>query len=280
MTARPIRESLQEYARGLAGGLLFSLPLLYTMEMWWAGHNAPPERLLVIIALTFVLLLGYNHFAGLREESDLASDVFESIEEMGLGLLLALLMLAVLGQLTADASVGEVVGKVVMEGMTAAIGLSVGTEQLGDITQPERLRRMGREGEIVLAGLGAVLVAANVAPTEEVLMIAVETSPWALIGLAALSVAMAWLLLHYSEFKGAGRVARTRLTGFALGGAIVTYAVALAMAAALLWADGRFDGAGWVAGVRQVVVLGFPAVLGAAAARLLLGAGLDEGEDE
>ncbi|MDQ3135846.1 MAG: TIGR02587 family membrane protein, partial [Acidobacteriota bacterium] len=34
---RPIKKSLQEYARGVAGGLLFSLPLLYTMEVWWMG---------------------------------------------------------------------------------------------------------------------------------------------------------------------------------------------------------------------------------------------------
>lgn len=33
----PLVASLQEYARGIAGGLIFSLPLLYTMEVWWAG---------------------------------------------------------------------------------------------------------------------------------------------------------------------------------------------------------------------------------------------------
>jgi uncharacterized membrane protein len=54
--------------------------------------------------------------------------------------------------------------------------------------------------------------------------------------------------------------------------------VALVAAAVLLWAFGRFDGAGTAGSVRQVVVLGFPAVLGAAAARLLLG-GSDGGDD-
>ncbi len=45
---RPSSESLREYGRGLAGGLLFSLPLIYTMEVWWAG----------IIAAVVALLLG------------------------------------------------------------------------------------------------------------------------------------------------------------------------------------------------------------------------------
>jgi len=31
---RSTAESLQEYGRGIAGGLMFSIPLLYTMEVW------------------------------------------------------------------------------------------------------------------------------------------------------------------------------------------------------------------------------------------------------
>jgi hypothetical protein len=42
---RPVHKSLQEYARGIAGGLLFSLPLIYTMEVWWAGFTSHPMRL-------------------------------------------------------------------------------------------------------------------------------------------------------------------------------------------------------------------------------------------
>ena len=41
---RPIAKSLQEYGRGIAGGMLFSLPLLYTMEVWWAGFSIHPWR--------------------------------------------------------------------------------------------------------------------------------------------------------------------------------------------------------------------------------------------
>jgi uncharacterized membrane protein len=58
--------SLKEYGRGLAGGLLFSLPMLYTQEMWRAGGLLGPERLLVGVLGTFLMLLGYNRFSGLR----------------------------------------------------------------------------------------------------------------------------------------------------------------------------------------------------------------------
>ena len=40
----PVGNSLREYARGLAGGLMFSLPLLYTMEVWWRRFVIEPMR--------------------------------------------------------------------------------------------------------------------------------------------------------------------------------------------------------------------------------------------
>ena len=38
---RTIAESLNEYGRRIAGGLMFSLPLIYTMEIWWVGFRYP-----------------------------------------------------------------------------------------------------------------------------------------------------------------------------------------------------------------------------------------------
>jgi uncharacterized membrane protein len=57
---RTLGRALREYARGVTGGLLFSLPLLYTMEVWWAGFIARPLHLLVYLLAGFLLLFGYN----------------------------------------------------------------------------------------------------------------------------------------------------------------------------------------------------------------------------
>src|SRR5687768_4310411 len=55
---RSITESLREYGRGVAGGLMFSLPLLYTMEVWWAGFNTSlPAASLCIDNVPFVTWL-------------------------------------------------------------------------------------------------------------------------------------------------------------------------------------------------------------------------------
>ena len=54
---RSVLQSAREYGRGVAGGLLFSLPMLYTMEVWAAGFRLSPGRILVLASATFVLLL-------------------------------------------------------------------------------------------------------------------------------------------------------------------------------------------------------------------------------
>ncbi|HEX6182739.1 MAG TPA: TIGR02587 family membrane protein [Pyrinomonadaceae bacterium] len=274
---RTVSESLREYARGVAGGLLFSLPLLYTMEVWWAGFTSHPWRLALYVAATFALLLGYNRLLGLRHDTCFSEVVIDSVEEMGLGILVALLILWLLGRVTVGMPLEEVAGKVVIEAMTVAVGVSVGTAQLGaDGDEGDKgvsggpTSAGGFGGQLVIALCGAVLFAANVAPTEEIVMIAVEVSAWRLLGLALLSLGLGALILYYSEFAGSKKHVRFDRHHDVLVGTVVTYAVALAASAAILLFFGRFDGQALVTCVAQTVVLGVAATLGASAGRLLL----------
>ncbi len=283
MASTPVSQSVREYARGVGGGLLFSLPLFYTMETWAIGASASPLRLLAFLVGTLGLLVAYNRVAGIRGGHTWREDVLESVEELGLGLLVAVGLLALLGRLPPDPFSFEALGLVAVEGMVAAIGVSVGTAQLGQSPDGDA-ESDGDAGEadprdaadddtgigleLILALCGAVLVASNVAPTEEVLLIGSEMTPWALVGLVGVSLAAGGALLYFSTFRGSGRLA-----GGALGpwrGTVVTYAVALLASAAMLWVFGQFGASGWAAMPRLVAVLGFPAMLGAAAGRLLL----------
>jgi putative integral membrane protein (TIGR02587 family) len=273
----PVSKSIREYARGMAGGLMFSLPLLYTMEVWWAGFVAEPLRLILYVAATFVLLLGYNHYAGLHSDASWTEVVIDSVEEMGLGLVVAAIVLFLLGQLETDMHAYEIVGKVTIEAMTVAIGISVGTSQLGggdDTRTKGGAEASAKEevtfrGQIVIAACGAMLFAANVAPTEEILMIASEARIPNVLGLAALSILLTGSILYYIEFTGAGRFVLADGVVSVLIGTIVTYAIALVVSAAVLWFFGRFDHA-LITCVAQTVVLGLAASLGASAGRLLL----------
>lgn len=295
---RTVSESLQEYARGVAGGLLLSLPLLYTMEVWWAGFISHPWRLCGYVLATFVLLLGYNQFAGLRRDTRFREIVIDSVEEMGIGLVVAAVALWLLGRVTFGAPATEAVGQIVVEAMTVAIGVSVGTAQFGAADGDDKglvggdkdegaggddegegrgvgddegaggVRHFG--GQVVVSLCGAVLFASNLAPTEEIVQIAIEISAWRLLGLALVSLALAALILYYSEFAGAEKHVRFDRHHDVLIGTVVTYAVALSVSAAILWFFGRFDGCSLAIAAGQVVVLGVAATLGSAAGRLLL----------
>ncbi len=288
---RSLTLSLQEYLRGITGGLLFSLPLLYTMEVWWAGFISHPLRLLIYVLVTFTLLLGYNRYGGLRRSASPVEVAIDSVEEMGIGLVIAAVVLWLLGQIRAEMTIAEIAGKIIVEAMTVAIGVSVGTAQLGggEGEQEEDKGMKGEDdctssspapfladkdndlgGQLTLALCGAVLFASNVAPTEEIIQIAIETSPWKLLGLAVLSILLATLILFYSDFTGSQRFSEARGIKTVVFGAVVTYAIALIASAAILWFFGRFDGTAPILSLAQTVVLGVASTLGASAGRLLL----------
>ncbi|HAZ43777.1 MAG TPA: TIGR02587 family membrane protein [Cyanobacteria bacterium UBA11369] len=281
---RSLTDSLQEYLRGVIGGIMFSLPLIYTMEVWWAGFTIHPFRIFIYVLATFTLLLGYNNYGGLRYDANRLEVVIDSVEEMGIGILVSTVFLWLLGRITADMTWEEIIGKITVEAMTVAIGVSVGTAQLGggdndsdmnDQKQPKGppspIENQGDFwGQVVISLCGAVLFAANVAPTEEIIMVGIEISSIRLLGLAFVSLLLGGIILFYSNFIGADKFTRSRSIFTIISGTIITYAVALVASAAILWFFGRFDGVALITGVAQTVVLALPATLGASAGRLLL----------
>lgn len=283
---RSITRSLQEYLRGIAGGLLFSLPLLYTMEVWWAGFTVHPLRLLIYILATFTLLLGYNRYCGLRCDATPVEVAIDSVEEMGLGLVIAAFILWLLNQITSDMAISEIFGKTIVEAMTVAIGVSIGTAQLG-ISGDNQEGDTGMEkdtqsapflandnggfsGQLTIALCGAVLFAANVAPTQEIIVIATETTSAKLLTMALLSLLIGALILFYTNFSGSQQLIKTRGIKNVIFGAVVTYAIALVASGAVLWFFGRFDGISPITCLSETIVLGLASTLGASAGRLLL----------
>jgi putative integral membrane protein (TIGR02587 family) len=269
--------SIQEYSRGLLGGLIFSMPLLLTAEVWQAGFSASPGRLLAGLAGTFGLLLAYNAVAGIRHEHEPIEVLVESIEELGLGMIVSFLVLTMLARIQLDMPPAEIAGQIVVAALTVAIGVSIGTAQLGgggDDREPAAddgpARRHDDVSIAVLSLCGAVVLAANVAPTEEVLLLGSTMTPAKLLAVVAASLALAAVTLFFSEFHGSRHLAAARALDTVLHACIVAYAMALLSSALLLWFFGRFDAVAMAVIVGQTVVLALPGTLGAAAGRLLL----------
>ncbi|WP_247236810.1 TIGR02587 family membrane protein [Telluribacter sp. SYSU D00476] len=284
-STRPITESLEEYGRGIAGGLLFSFPLLYTMEVWWAGFIASPLQLIIVILFTFLLLLGYNRYAGMHPEAHWRSVFIDSFEEIAIGFMLAFCMLLMLRRIEfGTMSMIEIVGKVVIEAMVVSIGVSIGTSQLGiqpeysassreeeqEIKAIEEERQHSLFGLIVLGVCGSIVVGGNVAPTEEILMIGIGAEPIHILAMALVSLFLCLLIIFYSDFRG-GVLEGSKIDyRTVILQTSTSYIIALATSALLLWFFGRFDASSFWVGFSQTIALGVLSSLGASAGSLLI----------
>jgi putative integral membrane protein (TIGR02587 family) len=165
----------------------------------------------------------------------------------------------------------EMVGRVALQAVPASIGAMLARGQLGVREEEVERRRDSYGGELFLAGVGALFMAFNVAPTEEVVLIAQMMTAWHAVVLVVVSLALMHAFVYAVEFRGQTTLAAgikpwsefLRLT-------VVAYAVALVICLYVLWTFGRADGLAVPELLMETVVLGFPAALGAAAARLIL----------
>jgi putative integral membrane protein (TIGR02587 family) len=119
-----------------------------------------------------------------------------------------------------------------------------------------------------IMAVGALFLAFNLAPTEEMVQIAAGLGKWGAIVLMLASLAAMHTFVYAVAFRGSPEDHRTAsgwsvLMRFTIAG----YGLTLAISAYMLWSFGRLDGLSAAAALESIAVLGF---LGAAAARLIL----------
>ena len=281
------RETLKEFGRGVIGGLLFSLPIIYTMEVWWTGFIATPGSLLIYVLITYLLLLGYNRYAGMKKDSSFSEICWESVEEIGIAFIVSFLFLLLIDRIDFGMSLDEIVGKVIVESMIVAIGISVGTAELGgDNGDDEKSDEDSKKSEskaadkdasenddffmkrIILAVCGSVLISSSVAPTDEIMLIAVSSNEIQLLLMILVSLLVTGTTVYFSDFKGASKSGPPTFT--VLWEIVTDYMIALIVSFAALWFFGRVQDHGLGIVIAQVIILGVPATIGASAGRLLI----------
>jgi putative integral membrane protein (TIGR02587 family) len=267
------RAFLVALARAFAGAIIFGLPLLMTMEMWALGFYMEPLRLALFLAVMFPLLVVLGYYAGFEADAGWRDLVVSACVAYAVAFVAAAAGLALLGTLGPGMSVEEIVGKISLQAIPASIGAMLARSQLGEREEQEseERRRDTYHGELFLATVGALFLAFNVAPTEEVVLISTMMTEWHALALVGVSLAIMHAFVYAVEFRGQTAV-HPELSPWSefLRLTVVAYALALLVSLYVLWSFGRSDGLAFGELLMQTVVLGFPAAIGAAAARLIL----------
>ena len=272
--ASPNREYAMGLARAFAGSIIFGLPLLMTMEMWFLGFHIAPERLFLFVAVNFAILVGLSRFGGFETTMTVGEDVLDALAAYGVGIVAAAVILLLFGVLEPGMPLDEWAGKIAVQAIPGSFGAMLARKQLGSGTsereQKHELRTGGHRAELFLMLVGALFLAFNVAPTEEMILIAYKMSPWHTLGLVAASLLLLHLLVYRVGFAGQHD---PHISGTAATFVLYTipgYGIALLVSLYVLWTFGRADGAELAGVASAVVVLGFPAAIGAAIARLVV----------
>jgi putative integral membrane protein (TIGR02587 family) len=271
--------SNEHYGKGLArafgGAIVFVLPLLMTMEMWWLGFSIELYKLLVFVAVNLVILIGLSYFAGFQPHFRVKGDLLDAMAAFGVGFLTSAAILWLFGIIRPDMPVREIVGKIALQTVPASIGAMLARKQLGkqQDTAAERHRkeRAGYPGELFLMMVGALFLAFNVAPTEEMILIAFKMPDWQGLLLGGLSIVLLHAFVYTVGFAGEemppdGNPFWLTFLHYSIAG----YGIAILVSLYVLWTFGRTGGAGYGEIAMMVVVLGLPSALGAATARLII----------
>jgi putative integral membrane protein (TIGR02587 family) len=280
-------KELNDLVRGACGGFLFGIPLLYTMEVWWIGSYAEPPLLFAALVATFIVIFLLNRTEGFRTIKNVgwADTVMDTVEAIAIGIICSTIVLILLREITLRTSWSEALGKIIFEAVPFSLGVALaGSFLSGDRyqnsdnqdgppkrRQPDKANLNETLADIGATLIGSVIIAFNIAPTDEVSMLSAAISPPWLLAIMAASLILSYGIVFQAGFTNQKKRSQQRgIFQRPMSETIMSYLVALAAAALMLrfFHQLSFDDPGsmWLS---YTIILGLPATIGGAAGRLV-----------
>lgn len=271
------RDEVDAVVRGACGGMLFGIPLLFTMEMWEIGAVASPLRLAGVLLITCLVVVLLIQVAGFRRTPDVRwTDVLtDSVKAVAIGLVCTAGALALLGEIGPSTPLAEAVGKVVYETAPFCLGVAVarhvfrkGRDEADD-GEPAAEQAHPTLADLGATAIGALFLASNIAPTEEIPMLTAAMAPAGLLAVMATSLVVSYAIVYEAGFGDEDKRRQQQgVLQHPLTETAVAYVLALGVSALMLLFFGQLGDAPLAWGLGQVVVLGLPAAIGGAAGRV------------
>ena len=266
------RAYLVALARGFAGATIFCLPLLLTMEMWWLGFTLDPRAVLQFSIVNLVLLYGLSHVAGFEESHNWLDHLLDAFAAYAVAAIVVTLTLALAGVIDFSTPFREAAGKIAVQAVPASFGAMIGAKLMGEGDDIER-REHWRDtyaGQLFLMAAGALFLSFTMAPTEEVILVAYQITPWHGLAMIAASILLIHAILYVAGFSGQEKRSGGGLSKQFWRHTLPGYGIAVAVSLYILWTFGRTAGLDVTQAAIAVAVLAFPASIGVGISRVVI----------
>jgi putative integral membrane protein (TIGR02587 family) len=239
-----------------------------------------------MIAYVALVLLnlrgGFRSKEGARTWPRILTD---SLEALAIALLSAALSLFLIGIINTETGLEATMGRIIMEALPFSIGVGIANNVLlrpggddssgaGDPAE-HQWHDHAWHGTLADAGatiLGAVIISASIAPTDEIPMIASTlTQPW-LLAIILSSLLLSYIIVFEANF-GAQKMRRSQpgLFQSPISETLASYIISLLISFSMLWVFQLIRVEDPVSmWISYTIVLGLPATIGGAAGRLAL----------
>lgn len=258
--------------RAFGGAILFSVPMLMTMEMWWFGFYMDPLRLALFVFLSIPLLTRLSYNGGFEKTEGFLDNVLDAFSVYTVAVIATIVVLFLFVVIGPGMSADEIIGKIAVQSVPASLGAMLSRNQMGETDREERKNASGYLAGLFLFGIGALFLSLGMASTEEIILISYKMSEGHVICLMLLTLLLMHGFIHavVVKKKAPFPVGTFSFWSVFLRLTIAGYAFILLVTLYVLWTFGRTDNVSLEDMIKMTIVLGFPAALGAGAARLIL----------
>ena len=200
------RETRVALARAFGGAIIFGLPLLMTMEMWSLGTYVDRLRLVGMVVVNLPLLVALSHYIGFEPTSRIRDDVADAFVAYAVGFIASGCVLVLFAEIDGSMTLDEITGKLVVQAVPASIGAVLASKELGGGDTDGETGGPEEEptyiADVFYMIVGALFLAFNLAPTEEMVLIAHQMSAWHPLALALVSLGLMHAFVYAVEFRG------------------------------------------------------------------------------
>jgi len=246
---------------------------------------------MIALFATFVIVFLLNRTSGFRKARGIrATDaIADSIEAIAIGIVCATFVLFLLQEVTTGTPLQEALGKIIFESVPFTIGVAVASQFLNGTPDENPLQSLeagkGDEAknrskndinatfaDIGATLTGAVFIAFNIAPTDEIPMLSAAISPPWLLAIMVASLVISYGIAFEAGF--ANQQKRQQQQGIfqrPISETVMSYLMSVVAAMFMLWFFQKLSFEDpWSMWLSFTLVLGLPATIGGAAGRLAI----------